>query len=76
MDIAQAGIAVFGPVAIFLANSKTSRWRFWGGICGLCSQPFWFLTTWQNQQWAIFVLSVFYTISWGRGVWNNRKGGR
>ena len=72
--IAQVGIAVFGVAAIFLVTGSDARMRAAGCACGLCSQPFWLWTTWENGQWGIFALSVFYAYSWGRGLRNNIMG--
>lgn len=67
----QIGIAIFGVAAIFFVGMKTREWRRWGYACGLCSQPFWFYTTWKHEQWGIFALAVFYTISWLVGFYNH-----
>lgn len=67
--IEQFGIAIFGPLAIWLVG-RPEEWRKWGYLCGICSQPFWFYTTIKNEQWGILVLSIFYTYSWMQGIWN------
>ena len=33
------------------------------------SQPFWYYTTWVNEQWGIFILSGFYTYAWLTGIY-------
>lgn len=70
--IAQIGIALFGVTAIYLVGLKGPI-RKWGFVCGLCSQPFWFWTTYTHEQWGIFALSLFYTYSWANGLRNHWK---
>ena len=42
-----------------------------GIMCfGLAGQPFWFYTTWQAEQWGIFILSFFYAGAWAKGIYN------
>lgn len=64
--ISQTGIAVFGLLAIILVTRKNK----WGFVFGLCSQPFWLITTFQNKQLGIFLLSIIYTFTWAYGVYN------
>ncbi|MFA5076529.1 MAG: hypothetical protein WC480_03895 [Patescibacteria group bacterium] len=63
--ITQIGIAVFGASAIFLVAKKNK----WGFVLGLCSQPFWFMTTIIHKQWGILLLSIIYTFNWGLGIY-------
>lgn len=67
----QIGIAVFGVAAIFFVGRKELKWRRWGYVCGLCSQPFWFYTTYVHKQWGIFALAFFYAIAWIVGFYNH-----
>lgn len=62
--IAQIGVSVFGIAAVILVAQKNK----WGFVFGLLSQPFWFITSYLNHQWGIFLLSMVYTASWGYGV--------
>jgi hypothetical protein len=66
-NIAQAGIMSFGVISIFLV-AIGNRWGF---IFGLASQPFWYITSIINHQWGVVGVSIFYTISWGIGVYRN-----
>jgi len=68
--IPQVGIGLFGMTAIFLVGTK-GKWQKWGYVCGLCAQPFWFWTTWHNEQWGIFALCFFYGFSWFNGFRNH-----
>ena len=69
MNFEQIGILIFGCTAVWLVGRK-EQWKRWGYICGMCSQPFWFYSAYQAEQWGIFLLCVWYTYSWGQGVWN------
>ena len=63
--ICQIGVALFGVTAITLVSMKNK----WGFVFGLASQPFWFITSFNNEQWGIFFLSMFYTGSWVYGIY-------
>lgn len=67
--MAQLAIGALGMTAIWLTQSRSSARRRYACLFGLCAQPFWFYTTYQAQQWGIFILCGLYTVSWGRGVW-------
>lgn len=69
-QISQWAIFVFGPSAIFVVGMK-KKWRRWGYVLGMISQPFWFYTLIYNKQWPIVAVSFLYTISWGNGIWNH-----
>ncbi|MDO8655330.1 MAG: nicotinamide mononucleotide transporter [bacterium] len=63
--ISQIGIATLGVAAIILV-AKKNRWGF---VLGLLSQPFWFITSFINEQWGIFFLSIIYMGSWILGIY-------
>lgn len=63
--IAQIGIFIFGVLGIILVARKNK----WGFVFGLLSQPFWYITSIQNKQWGIVMVSVVYTFSWAYGVY-------
>lgn len=63
----QAGIAVFGLLAIVLVYANNPRLARWAPVFGLLSQPFWVVSAYQAQQWAILFLSVFYVYGWCKG---------
>jgi len=70
--IEQIFIALTGAVAIWLSQQEFNiGWKKYACIFGLLSQPFWFYTTLINEQWGIFILSIFYTYSWFLGFKNN-----
>lgn len=67
--LSQLGIFVFGAAAIYLV-SRIDKWKRWGYVLGLLSQPFWFYTSYVNEQWGVFAVSFWYAFSWGNGVYN------
>lgn len=67
----QLAIAVTGVAAIWLTQSKSELQRRRACLFGLAGQPFWFASAITAEQWGIVVLCCFYTVAWGRGVWNN-----
>ncbi len=69
MSVSQIFIFIFGVSAIWLVGRK-EHWRRWGYIAGLCAQPFWIYTAANAAQWGILCMCVFYTYSWGMGVYN------
>jgi nicotinamide riboside transporter PnuC len=70
-NLSQFGICFFGVSAIILVSRKNK----WGFVCGLASQPFWYITAYHNHQWGIEFLNVIYTISWTYGIyeWFRKK---
>jgi hypothetical protein len=63
---AQIGIFILTVSAVVLVARKNK----WGFILGVLAQPFWFLTSYINGQWGVFLVSVVMTISWSYGVYN------
>ena len=63
--IAQVGITIFGLTAIMLVARK----KKWGFVLGLISQPFYFITSYLNDQWGIFFLTIIYTGTWIYGIY-------
>ena len=68
--ISQAAILSLGVIANFMVGTK-GKWRKWGFVVGLCSQPFWVITGYKNDQWGIMILSIFYVFTWANGIRNN-----
>ena len=64
-NISQVGVAIFGVTSIILVSKKNK----WGFVLGLLSQPFWFITSFINEQWGVFFLSMVYTASWIFGIY-------
>jgi hypothetical protein len=59
----QIFIAMTGLTAVFLTQAD-SHWHKYACLFGLAGQPFWFYTTYTNEQWGIFILSFAYTYAW------------
>lgn len=64
----QIGIAFTGLVAIWLTQHHDYNFRRFACLFGLVGQPFWFYSAYMAQQWGIFLLCIFYTIAWARGI--------
>lgn len=63
--IAQIAIVILGTSSIILVARKNK----WGFVLGLLAQPFWYITSYLNQQWGVFFVAIIYTISWSYGVY-------
>lgn len=66
--IVQVLIALLGITAVWLSQDARHERRRYACIFGLIGQPLWFYTTWQAEQWGIFVLSFAYTFAWIKGL--------
>lgn len=67
----QIMIAITGVAAIWLSQDKLDSRRKWACIFGMVGQPFWMYTTYQAEQWGIFILTFAYTAGWAKGIYNN-----
>ena len=67
--VCQIGVVVFGAPAIWFVGRK-EHWKKWGYVLGMCSQPFWIVGMTYNRHWGMLALSLFYTYSWGQGIYN------
>jgi len=68
--IDQIMIAILGLPAIWLTQQNREDWKKYGCIFGILAQPFWFHTTYVNEQWGIFALSFIYAAVWLIGFYN------
>lgn len=66
----QIIIASLGLTAIVFSQSANSNLHRWASIVGLAGQPAWFYTAITNNQPGVFILCLFYTMAWARGVFN------
>lgn len=64
----QIAIALTGVVAIWLTQDKREEWRRYACVFGMVGQPFWFYAAYTAEQWGIFILCIFYTWAWFKGV--------
>jgi nicotinamide riboside transporter PnuC len=62
----QIAIAVFGLTAGILLAFKIK----WAYVFGILSQPFWYYFSLKKKQYGIFILNIFYTITWIIGFYN------
>jgi hypothetical protein len=69
----QGALLIFSCTSIFLFSTK--KYYRYGFIAGLCGQPFWIWTAWTTGQWGIFAVSIWYTVSYVRGLKTHFKGG-
>jgi len=67
--IEQVVIAFTGTVSIFLTQSRNEQKRKYACLVGMAGQPFWFIATYQAQQWGILALTLLYTLAWARGIY-------
>lgn len=65
----QILIVVFSGSAIWFVN-QDKPWAKWGNVLGLIGQPLWLFTTYQNEQWGMLTLTIFYIYCWAQGVYN------
>lgn len=64
LTIAQCGISVFGVVAFLLVTRDNRRDQAIGVICGLISNPFWWMMVIATHQWIAIPVHVAYTYGW------------
>jgi len=69
--IEQVFIATTELIAVGLLQAKTRQYRKWASIFGLLGQPFWFYTSFQSQQWGIFVVCFFFLGLWIKSFKDN-----
>ncbi|MBI2599505.1 nicotinamide mononucleotide transporter [Candidatus Daviesbacteria bacterium] len=63
--VSQVVITLLGTASIVLVAKKNK----WGFVAGLLAQPFWFITSYLNHQWGVFLVSLIYSISWIYGIY-------
>lgn len=63
--------------SVYLFNAGPQRVR-WGALVGLAGQPAWLGLTTATGEPGMFVVSLVFTLCYGRGVWDGffRRGGR
>lgn len=71
MKFDQIFIFILGGLSIYLVGSNDKKTRKYGYIFGLLSQPFWIYSAYINNQNGILFLSLWYTYSWGRGIYKH-----
>ncbi len=73
LNLWMIGTAV---VSVYLFNAGPDR-AHWGALVGLLGQPAWLYLTTATGEPGMFVVSLFFTICYGRGVLRGffRRGG-
>ena len=66
-DISQILILSTSGATIFLLSSENKIKRKQGYIIGLFGEPFWIISTIINEQWGIFILSLWYSFNFVKG---------
>ncbi|REE92617.1 hypothetical protein [Cupriavidus plantarum] len=56
-------------VSVYLFNAGAHRTR-WAALIGLAGQPAWLCLTREAGEPGMFVVSLFFTICYCRGVWD------
>ena len=67
----QIIIALTGSIAIWLTQQDNKEWARYACIFGLVGQPFWFISSYNSEQWGIFALCFLYTYSWCIGLYRH-----
>ena len=73
--IIQAVILIGAGWAWWLLPKREANKRRWGFVIILCTQPLWFYMSWQNGQWAVALISIWYGINAIRGIRSHFGGG-
>lgn len=69
----QAWILITGAASIWLLADPAGKARRAGCWIGLAGQPLWFISTWHNSQWGMFLLTTAFTASYIRGLLQHRR---
>lgn len=64
LTIAQIGISVFGCAAFLMVTRDSRKFQVAGAICGLVSNPFWWMMVVSTQQWLTIPVHLAYTYGW------------
>lgn len=67
--LSQFMIALLGFIAIAFATSKNEKLRRRACLFGLAGQPFWIYSTLHTGSIGMFLITIGYTVVWGRAVW-------
>jgi hypothetical protein len=68
----QFAILLFSCSSIWALSGKRYLLGF---ILGLCGQPFWIYTSFKNDQWGVFLVSLWFTGNHIRGIINVKVSG-
>lgn len=69
----QVMIAITGFGAAWVNQDPRGHVRRWACIVGLVGQPFWFYSTFTQEQWGAFAVVASYTVAFMRGLVHFRR---
>lgn len=69
--IDQIIITFTGIPAIYLSQHQKFKFRKYASVFGLIGQPFWIYSSYNSEQWGIFILSFVFTAVWLLGFYNH-----
>jgi len=69
LTIAQIGISCFGCAAFLLVTQESRRLQIAGVVCGIISNPFWWLMVVVTGQWFSIPIHLVYTFGWYSKAW-------
>ena len=69
LTIAQIGISAFGCLGFLLVTQEERKYQAAGVVCGLLSNPFWWIMVIATEQWITVPLHLAYTYGWLSKAW-------
>jgi hypothetical protein len=73
LTLSQWAISVFGVASFLLILREERRHQIAGTICGLLSNPFWWIVLISTEQWGTLPVHACYTAGWIWKAWQLRK---
>lgn len=67
-NAAQFIIFASGGIAILLTQAESEQLRQYACLVGLIGQPYWLRSTYNSNQPGMYLLSIFYTYAWLKGL--------
>jgi hypothetical protein len=67
--IIQGFIVLLSGGSIWLL-AQMGKFIRWGHIVGMVSVPLWLYTTWANEQWGMFLNSLWFAYCYYKGIKN------
>ena len=64
LTVSQWAISVFGVAAFLLILREERQHQIAGTICGLLSNPFWWIVLISTEQWGTLPVHSCYTAGW------------
>lgn len=71
--VCQIFIPLLSALVAYNVTSVEPKRRRLGYFLGTISQPMWYYTTIHHHQWGLFILSLWYTIQWIKGIKSHWK---